>query len=436
MALAGPLIIGSAYLFHAELPSFPPTWNMSLSTIIMPCNDTGFMGMQDVIGRYGIVDYDWSNAKQVWVNAHPMNADEMLLQQAIISKAAACPDTCGGSDGCPYKNACPLAKVWVYRNLVKALPWFTTVREKLEDPAYAGFFLKFSNTTCATTPACAKDTYHVPSCDYNFDPPKCSPFYHDQEQTPQYPMGDGSCLKPCDCGSVPCGEYLWDHRNGTMLTNFLADEVIGGKLGMGNANIDGMFMDDVWSTRGPSEEDRRSLVDMGLGSSEVAALIAGYNENMRVAKNRILQEGGFNWQMFDVGHATNAGPTFSHDSCEAYLRGTACTKMPLLQNQSLFFGFTRGKAPGALPAFHMDLASFLLTRGPYAWLGYSWVGCNDGISEPIAYQRPAMLDMDYGEPLNVCSETAPGSAIFSREWTKATVTVDCNAWNSSIIFKK
>ena len=33
-----------------------------------------------------------------------------------------------------------------------------------------------------------------------------------QVQTPNYPTGDGSCDKPCDCG-VPCGRYLWDTRN-------------------------------------------------------------------------------------------------------------------------------------------------------------------------------------------------------------------------------
>ena len=42
-------------------------------------------------------------------------------------------------------------KVWVYRNLVKALPWYSLVREKLNDTAYAGFFLKF-NARCVTKP--------------------------------------------------------------------------------------------------------------------------------------------------------------------------------------------------------------------------------------------------------------------------------------------
>ena len=29
-----------------------------------------------------------------------------------------------------------------------------------------------------------------------------------------------------------------------------------------------------------------------------------------------------------------------------------------------------------LPDLAQDLASFLLVRGPYAWLGHGWVGCD------------------------------------------------------------
>jgi hypothetical protein len=38
------------------------TWMMNKSTIIMPCNDTGFTNPQTTLG-WGIVDFDWSNAK-------------------------------------------------------------------------------------------------------------------------------------------------------------------------------------------------------------------------------------------------------------------------------------------------------------------------------------------------------------------------------------
>ena len=125
------------------VPQWQPTYNMSQSTIVMPCNFTSWMGSEDVISKFGIVDYDWSNAKQLWAQGHPMDCEERLVEQAKRRKAAACPTACPFPRGCLRKSDCPHAKVWVYRNLVKALPWFTSVRQKLDDPQYSGFFLKF-----------------------------------------------------------------------------------------------------------------------------------------------------------------------------------------------------------------------------------------------------------------------------------------------------
>jgi len=99
---------------------------------------------------------------------------------------------------------------------VKALPWFSAVRKKLDDPAFSGFFLKFNSTSGQP---------HVPRCDNRTSPPKCSIFYHDQLQSPEWngtvdvhSLNDGNCTAGgCDCGKNPCGEYLYDHRNGSML---------------------------------------------------------------------------------------------------------------------------------------------------------------------------------------------------------------------------
>ena len=89
-----------------------------------------------------------------------------------------------------------------YRNLIKALPWFTSVREKLEDPDYAGWFLKFdANRNQTAVPRCAPE-----------DKDKCSTLYHDQVQTPAVPTAalphpDGVCTdNECDCGAQPCGK--------------------------------------------------------------------------------------------------------------------------------------------------------------------------------------------------------------------------------------
>lgn len=65
------------------------------------------------------------------------------------------------------------------------------------------------------------NSYHVPACDWynNGTAPRCSGFYHDQEQTPNHPGGgkpypvDGECIEQCDCGTVnPCGEYVSRRR--------------------------------------------------------------------------------------------------------------------------------------------------------------------------------------------------------------------------------
>ena len=60
-----------------------------------------------------------------------MDCQERLVQQAQQTKAAN-----------------PKTKVWVYRNLVKALPWFTDVRVKINDPQYVVSLFRTWITTC------------------------------------------------------------------------------------------------------------------------------------------------------------------------------------------------------------------------------------------------------------------------------------------------
>lgn len=84
------------------------------------------------------------------------------------------------------------------RSTGQALPWFSAVREKLQDPAYAGWFIKFDGS---------RALYHVPRCAAE-NSTKCSDFYHDQEQTPAVPTAaqpdpDGVCVGECDCGRHP-----------------------------------------------------------------------------------------------------------------------------------------------------------------------------------------------------------------------------------------
>lgn len=100
--------------------------------------------------RYGLVVYDWSNAKAIWANSHPMNDEELLTKQAEMVLAA--------DPGIPGEQP----RVWVYRNTIKALNWYSSVREKLDDPAYAGWFVKFKDYKGPQS----NGSYHVPACDW------------------------------------------------------------------------------------------------------------------------------------------------------------------------------------------------------------------------------------------------------------------------------
>jgi hypothetical protein len=75
-----------------------------------------------------------------------------------------------------------------------------------------------------------------------------------------------------------------------------------------------------------------------------------------------------------------------------------------------------------------DVANFLLVRGRYAYLGNGWTVCDHG------YEYPAeQFNADYGEPLGLAKEAQGG--VFVREWSKATVQMDCNSYTPTITFK-
>ena len=76
-----------------------------------------------------------------------------------------------------------------------------------------------------------------------------------------------------------------------------------------------------------------------------------------------------------------------------------------------------------------DIANFQLIRGPYGYIGSGWQGCS------LQYERPALLDRDFGAPLGLCAETAPNSGVFAREFSKSNVTMDCASWTPSFVWK-
>ena len=177
---------------------------------------------------------------------------------------------------------------------------------------------------------------------------------------------------------------------------------------------------------------------MGLTPADLAQLTASYEANMAALRARTLAEGKFSWQMLWSGGApdtvgsTCPSPLVRNATCAADLRALCSASSPQQVNRTLLYAFAPGGcggSPDVLPDFDNDLANFLLVRGPYAYLGTGWLGCSH------TYLAPAALSVDYGVPSGLCAETAPGSGVFSRDFSKSTVTMDCASWSSTIVMK-
>jgi hypothetical protein len=247
------------------------------------------------------------------------------------------------------------------------------------------------------------------------------------------------------------GEYLWDHRNASLRVWLVEQYVMGKENGVGNAVIDGIFLDDGWLNHsktpapfwpkegfcvadafgGPTEEMANCTVDMGLGKQDVQDVYDGWQLTVASARAAIVGAGAFNYQLFASTKTMADAKT-----CASYLRA-ACKGAgapPSWQASSALRYELTANGPRSIAR---DVATFLLVRGAFAWLGHGWIGCTSGskAANETQYMRPAALDVDYGEPDDGgagCTETAPNSGVFTRQWTKAAVSVDCNALEGRI----
>jgi len=176
---------------------------------------------------------------------------------------------------------------------------------------------------------------------------------------------------------------------------------------------------------GPTEENAHCVEDMGLVQANTTAIRAAWAANMQAVQAAVLAHGGFAWAYFKQESTPTKG---NASACAAFFR-EACAPNSSTYASTLLLEYTQPKTY-PLVAFSQDLATFLLVRGPYAYLGYAWVGCD------VQYDFPEALSLDYGVPSSgQCTETAPGSGVFERAWTHADVQFDCNTWTPTINMK-
>ena len=123
----------------------------------------------------------------------------------------------------------------------------------------------------------------------------------------------------------------------------------------------------------------------------------------------------YNWQAFGAGDEVSSGVTAS--TCAVWMR--AMCAPAARQRQRLV----------AIDAAHpaQSVASFLIVRGDYWWLGYGWRGCTTNVTA-----RPAVFDVATGTPTGVCVEGPAG--VFTREFQRGKATLDCNTYKATLPF--
>jgi hypothetical protein len=149
--------------------------------------------------------------------------------------------------------------------------------------------------------------------------------------------------------------------------------------------------------------------------------------------NATSAAGGFNWQQLtQIPEYPNTAAT-AQPNCAPFM-ARYCGANASTQRAATLMVLSKPNASAfwPLPFASQDTAQFLLVRGPYAWLGYAWSSCR----EPSAFVRPPAFDVDYGEPLGFCAETAPGSSVWSREYTKYSVSLDCASFTATLAPKE
>jgi hypothetical protein len=239
--------------------------------------------------------------------------------------------------------------------------------------------------------------------------------------------------------------------NGQTFAEWYIEEYLFGPTAAGNLDISGFYFDDHWkgpaeSRPGPSEMDLRAVVDMGLSTEDLLDVVAAFEWIQDKAYAALLDRGKFSWNQLWNGDRTPwidcPDPIVTQDNCSADIR-SLCSADSLVQKHAMLYAFSPGcqcHTKGTCQSNfswnnftdpEADIAAFLLTRGPFSWLGHGWSGCTNtqpGTARHFQelYHRPAAVDGDYGRPLELCSETAPG--VFTRRWSKATITFDCNTW--------
>lgn len=174
---------------------------------------------------------------------------------------------------------------------------------------------------------------------------------------------------------------------------------------------------------GPTEEDKNFRNDTGSSPEVMASLVRGYQDLIQRFQAAVMANDGFYWQMMRSEWPGVKGET-DKDKCVASLKNFCQPDPPSFH----YYNRYQVNSQDIIQNQTDYVAEFLLARGPYAVQGYGWLGCGG-----TGWPRPKLWDQDFGEPSAPCMQSS--ATTFTRDFSKATVSWDCEAGHGSIMMK-
>ena len=159
----------------------------------------------------------------------------------------------------------------------------------------------------------------------------------------------------------------------------------GSRFGLANPAVDGFFLDDMWlpatntppgQAPGPTEETPNGLSACGMTPADVDEMTAAWRRNHIAVQHQIADNGGMYWGGFnETFRRVGSLRTDNTTACSAMLRAACQADSPEQTGPTLHFlevnVTKRSQGPWQQTAASVlrDLVSFLIMRGPHAWLG-------------------------------------------------------------------
>jgi len=406
-------------------PQWEPQWRLNLSTTPWTPwgpesafgNIPGFFPARNA-SRWGWLNFDWSDANRAWQDQHPHQNEAVLVKQCqmVVSEGTG-------------------TRCMVYRNTELALQWQETSRAAMTaENVDRGWFLRFTTqAACDAAAPCNIAAYHnirnqsAPLVPCNRSAPITAPNcamccnfsrgYNEPIGGPWPPTPRNNGTRFGD-NARNDGQFFWDFRN-TEAQDYWAEKVC--LQGAQDSSVSGMFTDDP-SGYGAEHPAVQSAVQ--LSDVEIAALQAGTQRAWSKALALLTTAKKYIPQAYRTTPPFNYNSTAAGQaSCAIWMRRQCA--VPANESTQIY--------PRAYPSVDigkMIVAAFLVSRGPYSYLGaQSTVISTGDWSDPLF----RLHRLDTGIPTGECVEAKPG--IFSRTWSGGTARVDCNEITATLDFK-